>query len=100
MPEVEKSLYGLAQSLLNYFLYNKGKFIKMGLYQSNTDPCLFILKDVIVLTYVDNALYYYKDKLAISDLKGKIVDKGIYIREENSVAGYLCVHIDWKRILL
>ena len=95
--KLKKSLYGLAQSPRNYFLYTKEKLIKMGFYQSNADPCLFISKDVIVLIYMDNALYFYKDKLATSDLKGKMVDEGMLFREEDSVAGYLGVHIDQKK---
>ena len=46
---------------------------------------------------MDDALYFYKDKLAISDLKGKTVDEGMLFREEVSVAGYLGVHIDRKK---
>ena len=56
--EAEKLLYGLAQSPQNYFLYTKEKLIKMGFYQLDADPCLFILKDVIVLMYVDDVLYF------------------------------------------
>ena len=69
----------------------------MRFYQSDADPCLFISKDIIVLIYVDDALYFYKDKLAISDLKGKMVDEGMLFREEDSVAGYLGVYIDRKK---
>ena len=46
---------------------------------------------------MDDAHYFYKDKLAISDLKGKMVDKEVLFRKEDSVAGYLGVHIDWKK---
>jgi len=40
----------------------------MGFYQSDADPYLFISKDVIVLIYMDNVLYFYKDKQAITAL--------------------------------
>ena len=46
---LKKSLYGLAQSQRNYFLYTKEKLIKMGFYQSDADPFLFISKEVIIV---------------------------------------------------
>ena len=95
--KLKKSLYGLARSPQNYFLYTNKKLIKMGFYQSDADPCLFISKDVIVRIYIDDALYFYKDELAISDLKGKMVDKGILLREEDGVASYLGVQIERKK---
>ena len=95
--KLKKSLYGLAQSPRNYFLYTKEKLIKMGFYQSDADPCLFISKDVIVLIYVDDALYFCKDKHAMEELKIKMVDKGMLFKEEDSVAGYLGVHFDPKK---
>ena len=92
--KLKKSLYGLAQSPRNYFLYTKEKLLKMGFYQSESNPCFFISKDVIVLIYVDDALYFYKDKQAMTDLKAKMVNEGMLFREEDSVTGYLGVHID------
>ena len=95
--KLKKSLYGLAQSPRNYFLYTKEKLIKMGFYQSDADPCLFISKDVIVLVYVDDTLYFFKDKQAMLDLKIKKVDEGMLFREADNVARYLGVHIDCKK---
>ena len=57
----------------------------------------FIFKDDIILIYVDNALYFYKDKLAISKLREKIINEGMLFREEDSVAGYLGLHIDQRK---
>jgi hypothetical protein len=61
-----KSLYGLAQSPRNHFLYTRDKLIKMGFVQSEADPCLFISNDIICLIYVDDALLFYKDKESIN----------------------------------
>lgn len=65
----------------------------MEFYQSELDQCIFISKDVIVFIYVDNTLYFYKDKLAIAGLKEKIVNEGMLSCKNDSVAGYLGVHI-------
>jgi hypothetical protein len=93
---LNKSLYGLAQSPRNYFLYTKEKLLKMGFYQSESDPCLFISNDIICLIYVDDALLFYKNKLSMSNLVDKMKSEGMLFREEESVAGYLGVHIDRK----
>jgi hypothetical protein len=94
--KLNKSLYGLAQSPRNYFLYTKEKLLKMGFYQSESDPCLFISNDIICLIYVDDALLFYKNKLAMATLVDKMKAEGMLFREEESVAGYLGVHIDRK----
>jgi hypothetical protein len=92
--KLRKSLYGLAQSPRNYFLYTRDKLIKMGFVQSEADPCLFISNDIICLIYVDDALLFYKDKESINALVNKMKQEGMLFREEESVAGYLGVHID------
>jgi hypothetical protein len=103
--KLQKSLYGLAQSPHNYFLYTRDKPIKMGFVQSKADPCLFISSDIICLIYVNDALLFYKDKSSITALVNKMKQEGILFREEESVAGYLGVHmmepfISLKRALL
>ena len=50
----------------------------------------------MVLIYVNNALYFYKNKQAMISLKEEMVNKGMMFREEDSVAGYLGVHIDQR----
>jgi hypothetical protein len=92
--KLRKSLYGLAQSPRNYFLYTRDKLIKMGFVQSEADPCLFISSDIICLIYVDDALLFYKNKTSIGILTNKMKQEGMLFREEESVAGYLGVHID------
>jgi hypothetical protein len=94
--KLRKSLYGLAQSPQNYFLYTRDKLIKMGFVQSEADPCVFISSDIICLIYVDDALLFYKDKTSIATLVSKMKQEGMLFQEEESVAGYLGVHIDRK----
>jgi hypothetical protein len=92
--KLRKSLYGLAQSPRNYFIYTRDKLIKMGFVQSEADPCLFISGDIICLVYVDDALLFYKNKESIDTLINKMKQERMLFREEESVAGYLGVHID------
>ena len=69
----------------------------MGFTQSIADPCLFVSADVIYFIYVDKVLLFYKNKLAIEELKIKIKNNGILIYKEDSVASYLDVHIDYRK---
>jgi hypothetical protein len=75
--KLRKSLYGLAQSPRNYFLYTRDKLVKMGFVQSEEDPCLFIPSDIICVIYVDDALLFYKDKTSITTLVNKMKQEGM-----------------------
>ena len=86
---LNKSLYGLCQSPRNYCLYTKEKLESMGFVQSIADPCVFISAGVICLIYVDDALLFYKNKLAMESLKLKMKNDGMLFFKEDSVAGYL-----------
>ena len=66
----------------------------MGFIQSIADPCVFMSADVICLIYVDDALLFYKNKSAMESLKLKMKNNGMLFRKEDSVAGYLGVHIN------
>ena len=87
------SLFGLCQSPCNYFLYTKEKLESMNFVPSIADPCIFMSVDVICLIYVDDALLFYKNKTAMESLTLKMKNDGMLFREEDSVAGYLGVHI-------
>ena len=92
---LKKSLYGLAQSPRNFFLHTKKQLtMKFGFVQSEADPCLFISRDIICLIYVDDALLFYKDKVAMDRLASAMKDAKVAFREEEDVAGFLGVHID------
>ena len=94
---LNKSLYGLYQSPQNYFLYTKAKLELMGFTQSIADPCVFMSADVLCLIYVDAALLFYKNKAAMESLKQRMRNNGMLFRDEDSVAGYLGVHIDRRK---
>ena len=66
--ELKRSLYGLKQASLNWFnMLNRG-LEKLGYESSNIDPCVFLSKDAIVLTYVDDCLILAKNDKVIQDL--------------------------------
>ncbi|CAJ1967493.1 unnamed protein product [Cylindrotheca closterium] len=93
--KLNKSLYGLKQSPVNFFNFIKGKLENAGFKsQEEVDPCLFISDKVICLVYVDDTLFFspkeeYRNK-AIESLKSQ----GVAVEIEDSVAGFLGVHIE------
>ena len=66
--ELKKSLYGLKQASLNWFNMLKEGLETRGYKCSNVDPCVFIKKDAIVLTYVDDCLILAKSNEVIDRL--------------------------------
>ena len=65
-----KTLYGLRQSPLAWFKV-LDKFLRSkGLTRSNEDSSLYISKDLIILIFVDDILFFSKDKNKITEAKG------------------------------
>eukprot|EP00957_Ditylum_brightwellii_P109663 8364841-Ditylum_brightwellii.AAC.1 len=56
--KLNRSIYGLKQSSLNWFTLLSKTLMKKGydFTPLQTDPCLFIRKDYIAWVYVDNVL--------------------------------------------
>ena len=71
---LKRSLYGLNQASLNWFKMIKEGLEKQGYCSSGVNPCVFLSKDAIVLTYVDDFLIIAKydatiDRLLVKSLK-------------------------------
>jgi hypothetical protein len=93
--KLKKSLYGLKQSPRNFFLFLKEKLEKCGLKSNeDVDPCLFLSEKVIVLVYVDDTLLFSPKKEWIDELIFKLKKQQVDLEEEDSVAGFLGVHIE------
>jgi len=90
--KLKKSLYGLRQSPLNFFLHLKEGLEARGFRQSELDPCLFISNDVLCLCYVDDCLFFSKDERkideVIEDMK-RPNPTSFLLNVEDSVAGFL-----------
>ena len=93
--KINKSLYGIKQAPRNYFLFHKAKLEKIDFRQVESDPCLFICADATCLNYVDD-LIFFKNKQAWDNLKVKMQKEKLLFREEESVAGYLGIHVDCR----
>ncbi len=72
--KLNKSLYGLKQAGFNWFKKLKEGLITRDVVQSQVNKCVFLWKDCIVFTYIDDCIIIGKNmrivNLVISLLKG------------------------------
>ena len=54
--KLKRSLYGLKQASMNWHCKLKTAFEDRGFVDSLSDPCVFILKEMILLVYVDDCI--------------------------------------------
>jgi len=69
-----KTLYGLRQSPNAWFKVLDRLFRSKGFSRSNEDPCLYISENLIILIFVDDIVFFAKDKEAIRVAKGWLSD--------------------------
>lgn len=89
-----KNLYGLKQGGYNFHEKLKAELTssKRGFIQSESDPCAFYKKGIIVLCYVDDCLIFAQDSKAIDDLYHSLKEDFI-CTDEGEADGYLGVEI-------
>jgi hypothetical protein len=92
---LKRSLYGLKQAPRNFFQHLKIKLEKVG-FTTNiaVDPCLFISDKVICLVYVDDTLFYSPKEEYIDKIIQKLRNEEMEFDVEDSVAGFLGVHME------
>jgi hypothetical protein len=60
---LNRSLYGLVQAPLNWGNHLRDVLVKQhGFKESQTSPCLYFRDGMVILTYVDDCLFFAKDK--------------------------------------
>jgi hypothetical protein len=92
--KLKRSLYGLRQSPRNFFQHLKSKLESIGFEANdNIDPCLFISDKVICLVYVDDTLFFSPTEAFINEVIDKLSQSDLDLEVEDSVAGFLGVHI-------
>jgi hypothetical protein len=91
---LEKSLYGLRRSPINWFLHLKEKFAQVGFKQSEYDACLFVSDRVICIVYVDDTFFFSPRQEYIDEMIVKLEASGLSMEAENDVARFLGVLIE------
>jgi hypothetical protein len=91
--KLNRSLYGLVQAPLYWGNHLKDALEKEGLKQSVSDPCMYTGHGIVVLTYVDDCLFFGKDASKI-DAKIKAIEKrGFKLTIEDDIYAFLGVEI-------
>ena len=89
-----KSLYGLCQAPRHFFAYLTTRLKHRGLTQSNLDPCLFLLRqDLLIIVYIDDLLVYAPTHVIINDFISQMQAKNIALCCKGTTEGYLGVDL-------
>ena len=73
---LNKSLYGQVEAPKLWYQKLREGLIKQGLIPSKIDPCLFIGKKVCAIVYVDDVVFFARDKRDINTLIQTFTDDG------------------------
>jgi hypothetical protein len=82
-------LYGMRQSPRYFFGYLTKKLQAQKLVPSKLDPCLFLGKNILVITWVDDILIYGRKQEDVDNLIRDLQEDGVAIHKEGTAEGYL-----------
>lgn len=85
--ELHKSLYGGALAAKHWFMKLKEGLEARGFRQSLLDPCLFIRDDMIIVTYIDDCIHWYKEDNVMEEFTQSLKDDGDEFNWEHTVEG-------------
>jgi hypothetical protein len=94
--KLKKSLYGLKQLPMHFFLHLKAKLEKVGFAQSENEPCVFMNDKVICIFYVDDTLLYSPKESYIQEAIEALRKEDMDLEVERDAAGFLGVLITKK----
>jgi len=89
---IKKNIYGLRQAGNNWFDTIGSSLLALGFCQSQHDPCLFIMKDCIILVYVDDCLIFGRSD-DVMDTVISNLQKDFVLTSQGSVSAYLGIDI-------
>jgi hypothetical protein len=92
--KLKKTLYGLRQSPRAFWKYLVERMEMCGMVQSKLDPCLFIGTKVIAISYVDDLIFWSRDKQDIHAVAMKLRDVGVDLEQETDAAGFLGIRME------
>ena len=93
--KLKKNLYGLKQAPLHWFEKLREALLdpKRGFTQSKIDPCMFYKKDMVVLCYVDDCLFFCPDKARIATMVDGLKADKFDISVEADVSAFLGIEV-------
>ena len=84
--KLKRNLYGLNQAARNFFEHLKDKLIKQGFHQSKLDLCLFLNKEIMILVYVNDCIFFSPEKDNITKMLNKLRQDSLEIEPEHNMA--------------
>jgi Reverse transcriptase (RNA-dependent DNA polymerase) len=91
---LKKSLYGLVQAPMLYYNHLKIGLKARGFEPSESDPCMFIGRGMIALSYVDDVLFFGPDLQEIDKVIQELQDAGMPLTiEQDDAYAFLGVDI-------
>ena len=96
MISLKSSLYGLKQSSANWYDCLKKGLERRGFRDSKADPCLFMKKGIIILTYVDDCILIAKKKETLDKFIYSLANgiEKLEFTDEGTIEKYLGVEIE------
>lgn len=85
--QLNKSLYGGALAAKHWFNKLSKGLTDRGFRQSALDKCLFIRSDMIIVTYIDDCVHWYKDQEVMDAFVKSLRDDGDSYNWEHTVEG-------------
>ena len=79
---LKKSLYGLVQAPMLYYNHLKAGLKDRGFEPSDADPCMFIGRGMIILSYVDDCLFFGPDLAEIDKVIQELKDNNMPLTVE------------------
>jgi hypothetical protein len=94
--KLNKSLYGLVQSPKAFYDHMRAGLKEMNFVTSENDPCLFIHKDMIVISWIDDLVFVSRDGSKIDEMVLSLKALGCDLdKEEGSgLSAFLDIQID------
>ena len=83
---LNKSLYGLVQAPMLYYNHLSAGLEQCGLKPSSTDPCMFIGRGMVALSYVDDLLFFGPDLQEIDKVVHELKSNGMPLTVEDDDA--------------
>ena len=72
--ELKRNLYGQREAPIKFYEHLKDGLAKRGFESSQFDPCLFKSQDVMILTYVDDCIFFSRKEEHIDSIIGLLKD--------------------------
>ena len=94
--KLKKNLYGLSDAGFNWFNYLSTGLKNRNFIPSKIDPCVFYREDMILITYVDDCICFYKNKKVFDELISSLRNgpEKFDLTDDGNIKNYLGVNIE------